>query len=141
MIVIEGWPRGEGGTSDLFRIDLSGGDVNVETIYDLDGYPEEWNVNASGDVADDDRTAFLAGHVAAAHRALESGVPLRGFFVWSLFDNFEWGMGLSKRFGIVHVDFDTLKRTIKASGRWYAGVTARHGLVPDDLPAAPATSG
>lgn len=98
-------------------------------------------VTTEGEVADTDRTEFLAGHLAAAHRAIEAGVPLSGFFVWSLLDNFEWGMGLSKRFGIVHVDFETLQRTVKASGRWYAGVIARNGLSPTDLTTAATPSG
>lgn len=85
-------------------------------------------VTGSGDVDDEDRTEFLAGHIAAAHRAIQLGVPLRGFFVWSLFDNFEWGMGLSRRFGIVRVDYDTLERRPKASARWYADVIAGNAL-------------
>ena len=85
-------------------------------------------VDASGEIHDDDRLAFLRAHVRAAHAALSAGVDLRGYFVWSLLDNFEWAEGYSKRFGIVRVDFDTQRRTPKASARWYAGV-ARTGLV------------
>jgi beta-glucosidase len=85
-------------------------------------------VGESGEVDDVDRTEFLVGHVAAAHRAVAAGVPLSGFFVWSLLDNFEWGMGLGKRFGIIHVDFETLERRPKASARWYARVIAHNGL-------------
>ena len=64
----------------------------------------------------------------AARAALDAGVDLRGFFVWSLLDNFEWAEGYAHRFGIVHVDFATLRRTPKASARWYAGVAA-HGTL------------
>ena len=66
-----------------------------------------------------DRVAFLRRHVAAARTAMDRGVPLRGYFVWSLLDNFEWALGYSKRFGIVFVDYETLERVPKASYRWY----------------------
>jgi beta-glucosidase len=71
-------------------------------------------------VHDVDRIDYLRRHFTAAHRALARGVDLRGYQVWSLLDNFEWGYGYSKRFGIVHVDFDTLERTPKDSALWYA---------------------
>jgi beta-glucosidase len=66
-----------------------------------------------GRVHDVDRTDYLVRHFTAAHRAIERGVDLRGYLVWSLLDNFEWGYGYSKRFGIVHVDYDTQERTVK----------------------------
>jgi beta-glucosidase len=76
-------------------------------------------VAPDGSVRDAERTDYLRRHFTAAHRALARGVDLRGYFVWSLLDNFEWGYGYAKRFGIVRVDFDTLERTVKDSGRWY----------------------
>lgn len=76
-------------------------------------------VSADGAVHDGERTDYLRRHITAAHRALQRGVDLRGYFVWSLLDNFEWGYGYAKRFGIVRVDFDTLERTVKDSGHWY----------------------
>jgi beta-glucosidase len=71
------------------------------------------------DVSPEDpaRIAYLEAHLAAARRAISEGVPLRGYFVWSLLDNYEWALGYEKRFGLVHVDFDTLERTPKASWR------------------------
>jgi beta-glucosidase len=72
--------------------------------------------------------AFLDGHLRAVHRALEAGVDLRGYFVWSLLDNFEWAEGYSKRFGVVHIDYETLRRTPKESARWYARVISARGL-------------
>lgn len=85
-----------------------------------------------GYVDDQDRIAYLRDHLDAALRARDEGVDLRGYFVWSLMDNLEWSAGYAKRFGLVHCDRDTLKRTIKASGQWYArfiadraGATAR----------------
>jgi beta-glucosidase len=77
-------------------------------------------VSEDGEVHDDLRVDYLQRHFAAAHAALEAGVDLRGYFVWSLLDNFEWGYGYAKRFGIVRVDFDTLERVPKDSARWYA---------------------
>ena len=83
------------------------------------------HVAADGTVSDDDRVAFLRDHLAAARRALADGVNLRGYFVWSLLDNFEWAEGYSRRFGIIHVDFATQKRTPKASFAYLAGVGRR----------------
>jgi beta-glucosidase len=70
-------------------------------------------------VDDQDRISYLDGHVRALHRAVEAGVDVRGYFVWSLMDNFEWAEGYARRFGLVHVDFETLARTPKASYAWY----------------------
>jgi beta-glucosidase len=75
-------------------------------------------------VHDDNRIDYLQRHVTAAHRALEAGVDLRGYFVWSLLDNFEWSFGYSMRFGIVRVDFETLERIPKDSALWYAQLAA-----------------
>jgi len=83
-----------------------------------------------GRVDDAERVDYLRRHFTAAHRAIERGVDLRGYLVWSLLDNFEWGYGFSKRFGIVHVDYDTQVRTVKESGRWLARLIARH-VIPD----------
>jgi beta-glucosidase len=81
-----------------------------------------------GQTVDDfPRRAYLAGHVAAAAQALAEGVPLTGYFAWSLLDNFEWAMGYSQRFGIVRVDYTTQHRSLKASGEWYRSLlAARH---------------
>jgi beta-glucosidase len=78
-----------------------------------------------GEVHDDRRIAFLREHVDAARGAIRSGVDLRGMFLWSFLDNFEWAQGYSDRFGIVHVDFDTLARTPKASAMWFAELIRR----------------
>jgi beta-glucosidase len=85
-------------------------------------------VTAEGTVPDPDRVAYLDSHFRAAHRAIADGVDLRGYFVWTLMDNFEWGFGYSKRFGLFHVDYETLDRTPKDSARWFAEVTRRNGL-------------
>jgi beta-glucosidase len=73
-----------------------------------------------GTVADTDRIQFLGDHVAACAEAVAAGVPLRGYFVWSLIDNFEWAHGYTPRFGLVAVEPETLRRRPKASARWYA---------------------
>ncbi|MEU9175695.1 GH1 family beta-glucosidase [Streptomyces sp. NPDC048550] len=81
-----------------------------------------------GDVHDPERIDYLHGHLAAVHRAIADGADVRGYFVWSLLDNFEWAYGYSQRFGLVHVDFATQRRTLKDSARWYADVIARGAL-------------
>ncbi|MFJ2156719.1 GH1 family beta-glucosidase [Streptomyces sp. NPDC087856] len=73
-------------------------------------------------VDDQDRIAYLDGHVRALHGALEAGVDVRGYFVWSLLDNFEWAEGYERRFGLVHVDYETQQRTPKASYGWFQGM-------------------
>lgn len=82
----------------------------------------------SGEVHDDARTAYIDAHLREVHRAISDGVRVRGYFVWSLLDNFEWAYGYSKRFGIVYVDYPTQTRTVKQSGRRYAGVIRSGGL-------------
>jgi beta-glucosidase len=81
-----------------------------------------------GVVRDTDRISYLDRHLRALHRALDAGVDVRGYFVWSLLDNFEWAEGYSKRFGIVYVDYETLERIPKASARWYSQVIGRNAL-------------
>jgi len=87
-------------------------------------------VGPDGEVDDQRRIAWLEGHLEAAAGAIEDGVDLRGFFVWSLLDNFEWAEGYAHRFGIVHVDFDTQVRTAKASAKWFRRVIEANGI-PD----------
>ena len=81
----------------------------------------------AGRIDDPLRVDYLRKHIAAAAAALRAGVDLRGYFAWSLLDNLEWSQGYSKRFGLVHVDFDSQLRTPKASARYYANVIADHG--------------
>jgi beta-glucosidase len=81
-----------------------------------------------GTVHDADRTRFLREHFLAAREAIEEGVRLEGYYVWSLLDNFEWAYGYSRRFGIVRVDYDTQKRTPKDSARWFAEVIRNNAV-------------
>jgi beta-glucosidase len=69
----------------------------------------------------------LDSHFRTAHRAIQDGIDLRGYFVWTLMDNFEWSWGFTKRFGLVYVDYPTQRRIPKDSARWFAEVTRRNG--------------
>jgi beta-glucosidase len=82
------------------------------------------------DVPDPERTAYLQAHLDAVHQAILRGAPVRGYYVWSFLDNFEWAEGYRKRFGIVHVDFATQKRTFKQSARFYQDWILEHSPVP-----------
>jgi beta-glucosidase len=83
-------------------------------------------VDPEGAVRDVERIDYLRGYLGAAARAIAEGVDLRGYFVWSLLDNFEWGEGYRSRFGIVYVDYGTQRRIPKASAHWYRDLIARH---------------
>lgn len=85
-------------------------------------------VEPDGAILDGERLDYIRQHLHAVHAAMQSGAGVRGYFVWSLLDNFEWAFGYDKRFGIVRVDYDTLERTPKSSAHWFAGV-ARTGVV------------
>ena len=87
----------------------------------------EDTVDADGAVDDPDRVAYLDAHLRACSEAIALGVPLGGYFAWSLMDNFEWAHGYSKRFGMVYVDYPTQRRIPKSSAKWYAGVIRRNG--------------
>jgi beta-glucosidase len=88
-------------------------------------------VTQDGTVEDYERLQYLRDHLAALHAAISDGVNLRGYFAWSLLDNFEWAEGYAKRFGLVFVDFGTQKRILKRSGEFYASV-ARANALPAD---------
>jgi beta-glucosidase len=78
-----------------------------------------------GSVDDPERASYIRGHLEALGRAIEDGVAVKGYFVWSLLDNFEWAHGYSKRFGVVYVDYPTLERVPKSSYSWYRSFIAR----------------
>jgi beta-glucosidase len=104
-------------------------DYEVEALYVTEnGIPVPEGKDLDGRIRDYRRIAYLRDHIAQVHRALEVGVPMRGYFVWSLLDNFEWAHGYDMRFGIIHVDYETLERTIKESGHWYAEVIRNNGF-------------
>jgi beta-glucosidase len=83
-------------------------------------------IGADGAVHDPDRVSYLDGHLRAVRAAIDAGVDVRGYYCWSLLDNFEWAEGFSKRFGLVHVDFGTLARTPKDSYGWFRDLVAAH---------------
>ncbi len=127
-----GWPvEADGMTELLLRLHREYTRVpiyiteNGRAVYDY--------VDPEGGVDDEERVAFLDAHFRAAHAAIEQGVDLRGYMVWSLLDNFEWAEGYSKRFGIVFVDYGTQRRIPKMSARWYTEVIGRNGL-PEEGP-------
>ncbi|GAB2746363.1 GH1 family beta-glucosidase [Streptomyces bullii] len=102
-------------------------DYGVRRLYVTENgsaFPDR--VGPDGTVDDPERTHYLEQHLAACARALRKGAPLAGYYVWSLLDNFEWAYGYDKRFGLVHVDYPTQRRTIKASGHRYAGLIRAH---------------
>ncbi|NJK44914.1 MAG: family 1 glycosylhydrolase, partial [Pleurocapsa sp. SU_196_0] len=80
-------------------------------------YPDQ--ITPDGRINDTGRQRYIETHLEQCALALSSGVPLRGYFAWSLMDNFEWAEGYSKRFGLYHVDFQTQQRRLKSSGAWY----------------------
>jgi len=100
-------------------------------------YPDR--ESADGRIHDGERTAYLRSHLAACARAARRGVPMDGYFAWFLLDNFEWAYGYDKRFGVVHVDFQTQARTVKDSGRSYAEIIRahRHATAPAPSGAVP----
>ncbi len=86
-------------------------------------------LSPDGHVHDPLRIQYLHDHLLQAHAAIEEGVPLAGYFAWSLMDNFEWAYGYSRRFGLVYVDYPTQRRIIKDSGYWYRDTIAANGIV------------
>ncbi|WP_240135534.1 GH1 family beta-glucosidase [Streptomyces sp. MUM 178J] len=121
------WPVDAEGLYELLvrlRDDLPG----VPLLITENGAAYDDYADPSGAVKDPERVEYLHAHLTAVHRALADGADVRGYFLWSLLDNFEWAYGYSKRFGIVHVDFATQRRTLKDSARWYADIIARGGL-------------
>jgi beta-glucosidase len=92
------------------------------------GIPVPDGLDYDGRVRDERRIRYLQSHLAQVRRAIDEGIPVKGYFHWSLMDNFEWNLGYSKRFGLVYVDFKTQQRIVKDSGRWFARVIKQNGL-------------
>lgn len=122
-----GWEvQPEGLTVLLQRLAGEYGQKEIYVTENGVAYPDV--ADEGGYVDDQDRISFLERHLAAAHAAVEAGVPLRGYFLWSFLDNFEWAFGYAKRFGIVRVDYPTQRRIPKASFDWYRRVAAANAL-------------
>jgi len=105
----------------------NGGAVN-KIIVTENGICVPDTLESDGCVHDQKRIRYLRDHLVQVRRVMDAGVPVDGYFVWSLMDNFEWQLGYSMRFGLVFVDFTTLKRTLKDSGLWFRQVIAQHGF-------------
>ncbi|GAB4007686.1 hypothetical protein GCM10029992_62100 [Glycomyces albus] len=104
-----GWPVEATGLTDLLvRLHK---DYNVPLMVTENGAAYPTGPDAEGHVEDTERIDYLRSHIAAVHDAIEAGVDVRGYTAWSLMDNFEWAFGYDKRFGLVHVDYATQKRT------------------------------
>ena len=99
-----------------------------EIMITENGIPVPDGLDFDGRVRDERRIRYLRNHIAQVRRAMDEGVPVKGYFHWSLMDNFEWSLGYGPRFGLVYVDYKTLKRTIKDSGRWFAKVIQDDGF-------------
>ena len=95
------------------------------------GVPVPDGLDFDGRVRDERRIRYLRKHIQQVRRAIADGVPVKGYFVWSFLDNFEWALGYGPRFGLVYVDYATQKRTIKESGFWYRDVIRDNGLQLD----------
>jgi beta-glucosidase len=122
-----GWsidPRGL--TELLLRVAREAPGLEIMVTENGAAFPDV--VDGEGRIVDTDRIDYLRTHLHAVHDAIEAGAPVAGYYVWSLMDNFEWAWGYSKRFGIVHVDYDTQVRTLKESARFYADVIRRNAL-------------
>ena len=113
------WARDRYGTLPLYITENGAAFYDPPTVLD-------------GRVDDPLRVAYYRDHIRAVRAAMQQGVDVRGYFAWSLLDNFEWSLGYSKRFGIVHVDYETQERTPKASARFYGDVIRSAGAALDD---------
>ncbi|MGH3505153.1 MAG: glycoside hydrolase family 1 protein [Nocardioidaceae bacterium] len=123
-----GWPiRPDAFTELLMRVHRD--HPNTPMIITENGcaYPD--TPGPDGRVHDDARISYVYGHLEAVKHALDAGADIRGYYLWSLLDNFEWAWGYAKRFGIVHTDYQTLERTPKDSAFWYREVVRTNALV------------
>ncbi|MEV7723246.1 GH1 family beta-glucosidase [Streptomyces sp. NPDC087917] len=119
------WEVDAGGLETLImRLTEEYGARSIHITENGSSYPD--TVAPDGSVHDPERAAYLTAHLAACARAARRGAPLAGYYAWSLLDNFEWAYGYDKRFGLVHVDYATQRRTVKSSGHRYAEVVAAH---------------
>ncbi len=124
-----GWPItpknfGEG----LIRWKHELGDRLPDIYITENGVAYDDGIGGDGKINDTRRISYLNDYISSVGDAIQAGVPVKGYFEWSLMDNYEWSLGYGKRFGIVHMNYETLVRTIKESGRWYSRVIANNGL-------------
>jgi beta-glucosidase len=128
-----GWLIEPGGLYDTL-VTLAGETSPGLPLYITEnGCAAEDYVNPDDVIDDLERVEFIHGHLEAAWRAIRDGVPLAGYFYWSLHDNFEWAWGYQKRFGLLFVDYDTQRRRLKRSAEFYAQVARTNELAPLDV--------
>jgi beta-glucosidase len=124
-----GWPvQPDGLTELLTRLNSDYGHMPMYVTENGAAFCDY--VGPDGAVKDPERVDYLERHLRAAHAALGDGVDLRGYFCWSLIDNFEWAAGYSQRFGLVWVDFKSQERVPKSSASWFGAVASANGLSP-----------
>ncbi|MFE0462417.1 glycoside hydrolase family 1 protein [Kitasatospora sp. NPDC058965] len=124
-----GWAIDPSGLYDLITR-TSRDNPGLALLITENGAAFEDVLTPEGEVHDAERIAYLQSHLAAVHRAIADGADVRGYFLWSLLDNFEWAYGYAKRFGAVYVDYPSQQRTPKASAHWY-GRAARRNAIPE----------
>jgi beta-glucosidase len=122
-----GWPIVPQAFTDLL-LRVAGDYPEIPLVITENGAAFDDVLSADGEVHDEQRIDYLQRHLAAVHAAIEAGADLRGYYLWSFMDNFEWAWGYSKRFGMVHVDYDTLVRTPKDSAMWFREVIRNNAV-------------
>ncbi len=122
-----GWPITPDGFTELL-VRLHTDYPNLPPVYITENGAAYDDPVVDGRCQDPRRIEYLDAHLRAVKDAIDAGVDIRGYYQWSLMDNFEWALGYDKRFGLVHVDFDTLERTPRDSAHWYRDVIRRNGL-------------
>lgn len=127
FITETGWEVYPGGMLEILtRLKMEYGDIVLYITENGAAFDDR--VRRDGEIQDDDRIDFLRDHVIPAYRAIKEGIKLRGYFVWTIWDNFEWAEGYTKFFGLVHVDRRTLERVPKKSFHWYKRLILENGL-------------
>ncbi|NUR07031.1 MAG: beta-glucosidase [Nocardioidaceae bacterium] len=134
LVELEGYPRTafgwpvvpDGLREQLVALHTAYGDLLPPVYVTENGCAYDDEVGPDGQVHDPDRVAYLDAHLRAVAAAAAEGVDVRGYYTWSLLDNFEWAEGFTKRFGLVHVDYQTQRRTPKDSFAWYRDLVAAH---------------
>lgn len=127
-----GWPITEDGFYRMLKYFQSV--LKIPLIITENGIALNDIVNLDGEVEDSDRIDYMKRYLSALSRAIEEGLDCRGYYYWSFMDNMEWAAGYTPRFGLVHVNYATQRRTVKRSGRWYRGlIDAKNGL-NEELP-------
>ncbi|WP_245646782.1 GH1 family beta-glucosidase [Microtetraspora niveoalba] len=120
-----GWEIDDSGLSEILAR-LAREYPRIPLVISENGAAFDDELTEDGRIHDHERLAYIDAHLRTCHAAIEAGIPLQGYFAWSLMDNFEWAWGYGKRFGLVYVDYPTQRRILKDSALWYAEA-ARHG--------------